>query len=242
MKSIKYTMAALAVIAIASVSTAQAQITPNGNGDLLLGIFNSTNSLEVDLGAYSTLTNGETWDLQSIPTVAGTGLTFNISAAGGAGGAGGLGGFEIVTTTTKVPTTVGSTSTETTAITAATGVNNIESGTDETPSGANYLAYLDSSSAAGSFKTKYNNNGFGFGTTSYALGQTYTGSNSVDLYDLVNGNAPVDLGTFSFTTTDGDTVLTFDSLAATPEPSAYALGLCAIALFWVLKRRSSTIA
>jgi hypothetical protein len=50
---------------------------------------------------------------------------------------------------------------------------------------------------------------------------------------------PVDEGTFSFDSADG--ILTFTSATAlsTPEPSAYALGICALVLFAVLKRRHS---
>lgn len=252
MKSVKYTLAALAAIALASFSTAQAQITPNGAGDLVLGIFNSTNSLEFDLGAYSTLSNGETWDLQNIVSGSGvgSGLTFNIVAAGGGAGAGGLGVDEIVTTGTKFAASLpNSLSTENSAITTLEGPNAVTGGTNETPSGANYTAAVQSSGDAASFYKKYGTGTtqFGFGGN-YTLGQSYTGSNSIGLYDLLEPNttgtpeSAVEIGTFTFTTTDGDTVLTYDSLSATPEPSAYALGLCAIALFWVLKRRSSTIA
>ena len=211
---------------------------------VILGLFNSTSSLEVDLGAYSSLTNGETYNLAALPTLAGTGLTLNISGTAYNDVVGGLGanGDEIVTTTTKVPATVGTISGESSKISTLAAPTALESGTNETPSGANFLAYLDSSSTASSFKTQYGTTSFGFGTSSYALGQTYTGSNSVGLYDLVSGNAPVEVGTFTFSTTSNDTTLTYNTLSATPEPSAYALGLCALALFWVLKRRSSTVA
>jgi hypothetical protein len=73
--------------------------------------------------------------------------------------------------------------------------------------------------------------------------QSHTGSNSsVPYYFLdVNNDILTPLDSWTFSTSGSDTTLTYGALA-TPEPSAYALGLCALALFWVLKRRSSTIA
>jgi hypothetical protein len=48
-------------------------------------------------------------------------------------------------------------------------------------------------------------------------------------------------GTFQFSTDgSGNDILTYDP-TSTPEPSAYALGLCALALFFVLKRRNAMV-
>ncbi len=61
---------------------------------------------------------------------------------------------------------------------------------------------------------------------------------TADLFDLkaVNGVGK-DIGTFTLSSSG---VLSFQSASqAVPEPSAYALGICAVVLFWVLKRRRS---
>jgi hypothetical protein len=67
---------------------------------------------------------------------------------------------------------------------------------------------------------------------------------SIELYGFqeVSGRGanltPNDLGSFSLNSSG---VLTYNGInaAAVPEPSAYALGICAILLFIVLKRRHS---
>jgi hypothetical protein len=47
-------------------------------------------------------------------------------------------------------------------------------------------------------------------------------------------------GTFSLSGSGSNVTFSFNPQAV-PEPSAYALGLCAMLLFWVLKRRSSIV-
>jgi hypothetical protein len=86
-------------------------------------------------------------------------------------------------------------------------------------------------------------NGYGFVPTA-----EQTGAGSDELYSFtpqsqtgsgINKTFPyaLDLGTFSLSSAG---VLTFTgSAAAVPEPSAYALGICAALLFLVLRRRST---
>jgi hypothetical protein len=97
------------------------------------------------------------------------------------------------------------------------------------------------SSDSSSFAAEDGNNGFGLGGSA-GVEKTYTGNDSAPFYFIdYNNSVLTPLLTFSTSTVGGDTILTYGAVA-TPEPSAYALGLTALALFWVLKRRSSTVA
>jgi hypothetical protein len=234
MKSVKYTLAALAVIALASVSNVKAA----SDGDVILGVFNSTNSLEFDLGSYSTLTSslptGLSWDLGNVTSTAGSGLSFSFAAAATSLSAqGGVTKGDIALAGTNIPTPSAALGTVESTINSVP--TNFTTGTAETPltDGASYTEELLGSTAAGAYAKQDNSTGFGLGTDIDAV---WTGNDTADLYLLANGSA-TEIGQFTTTTTDGDTTLTFTSLSATPEPSAYALGLCAVALFFVLKRR-----
>jgi hypothetical protein len=81
--------------------------------------------------------------------------------------------------------------------------------------------------------------------SSYGLGGTPTILNNLDntpveFFTILNSTTqetPVlQAGVFEFSGTGAGTTLTYE---AVPEPSAYALGVCAMLLLWVLKRRSS---
>jgi hypothetical protein len=75
-----------------------------------------------------------------------------------------------------------------------------------------------------------------------------TGAGTAVLYDFEPGTKPVgkgssfplavELGVFTLSSSG---VLSYNGIdaGASPEPSAYALGICALLLFWVLKRRHS---
>src|ERR1700733_1801040 len=113
MKPLKYTVAALAILAAASFSTsANAALTA---GSLVLGVEDTTgsvsNDLEVNLGTFATLSNNETWNLgTSQATVFGSTSTleFNIAGTGGAGGGGGLNSAkEIAFTAESLPSFTG---------------------------------------------------------------------------------------------------------------------------------------
>jgi hypothetical protein len=226
MKSIKYTLAALALIAISSFNTAKA----NPTGDVILGIYNTTNSLQFDLGAYSTLTNGETWNLGNVSSQASGGnLVFSLAAAASnLAAAGGLLKAQIAIAGINLPSTAPSN-----LGSELTAIGTVEQDQTSSPE-------LESSTTGGSYAFEDNGNGFGLGTANDPA-QAFTGTDTANLYTLLKSAAPVEVGTFTTATTAGDTTLTFNALS-TPEPSAYALGLTALALFWVLKRRSSTVA
>jgi hypothetical protein len=237
MKSIKYTLAALAVIALASVSTAKAQT--GAPGDLILGVFNTTNSLAFDLGTYTNLTSGESWDLGTVSSTVGSNLSFSLAdtANTSTSGAGGVPKNTILLAGTNIPTgTVPTLTSEFGAIQTAeeaitgSGVTTVAAANGH----SSYFELLESASGAGAYSVEDGGNGFGIGSN---IDVTWTGSDTADLYSLTKSGTPVEVGVFSTATVGGDTVLTFNSLSATPEPSAYALGLCAVALFFVLKRR-----
>ena len=233
MKSIKYTLAALAVIALASVSTAKAQT--GAPGDLVLGVFNTTNSLEFDLGTYGSLSSGETWDLGNVSSTAGSNLSFSLADSVGSatGTQGGLPKGAIALAGINIPTgTVPSLTSEIQAITTVQGDL-----TGTTVAAANghtaYFEQLQAASTGGSYAQEDGSNGFGIASD---IDQSWTGNDTAALYTLVKGGTATEVGVFSTTTVGGDTILTFN---AVPEPSAYALGLCAVALFLVVKRRRS---
>jgi hypothetical protein len=233
MKSIKYTLAALAVIALASVSTAKAQT--GAPGDLVLGVFNTTNSLEFDLGTYGSLASGETWDLGNVSSTAGSNLSFSLadSVASANGTQGGLPKGAIALAGINIPT--GTVPTLTSEIQAISTVQGDLTGT--TVAAANghsaYFEQLQGASTGGSYAQEDGGNGFGIASN---IDQSWTGNDTADLFTLVKSGTATEVGVFTTSTVGGDTILTFDTLAA-PEPSAYALGLCAVALFFVLKRR-----
>ena len=111
-------------------------------------------------------------------------------------------------------------------------------------------AIIQSSSAANSWSSFHP--GTYSGGTAFGIGseieQPSSGSDTgptdsvLDLYEVdtkTASNQPAALlGTFSLAS---DGVLTFDP-EAVPEPSAYALGITALVLFAVLKRRKATLA
>lgn len=68
-----YKLALLAAIGLAGVSAANAYTS----GDLLVGIYdsNASSTTVVDLGSFSSLVNGETWDLTSALSAAGITVT-----------------------------------------------------------------------------------------------------------------------------------------------------------------------
>jgi len=241
MKPLKYTVAALALLAAASFSSAQAS-TPPAAGDLILGFQNSSTSLEFDLGAYNTLTPGETFNLgTTIESQLGSGpLTWNIAAgATTTQAAGGLAIKEVVFTAASIGTFASSTSTSV-FTNLGTEVNNYGSGT--AVAGANYQAMtIDNSNNASFAKVLSNNLGnYGFTSTAGTFGASFPDTTDIfTLYDKKNGSASVTaVGTFQFSVVDGNDILTFDPVAV-PEPSTYALGLCAVALFFVLRRRNN---
>jgi hypothetical protein len=257
MKSIKYTAVALALIAAASfTSSAKAQTA----GDIILGLYDANssgtgtvvpNSYELDLGSFSSLTPGETFNLGSsisseFSSDSAASLVFNI-AGSGATGAGGLSAKETAFTASSLPTLPqhGGNTTENANLQNEIGLFNegtaLTLGSSTSSTGTSISGISLANSNSGSFDTVINDNSGSYGYAGNALLSAYPASGAVDFYTVTNSNSQESAvldGTFVFGGTASDTTLTF-SPVATPEPSAYALGLCAVALFWVLNRRRS---
>jgi len=251
MKSLNYTVAALAVIALASfTSSAMAQTTP-ATGDLIFGAYDTNNtglaSYELDLGSFGSLTNGETWNLGSTVTSAfssdsSASLLWNIAATGGSAGGSTLARKEVALTVESLPSLPANNTTEYGAIanlysgfSAGTSVS-LPSNTSS--NGAAIEAATVSSGSSNSFETQFvqgsANGGYGYGP---GFSDTYPSSDSVTLELIPNVTSGASTDGVFVLSNGGDT-LTYNP-TATPEPSAYALALCAVALFWVLKRRNS---
>ena len=240
MKPLKYTMAALAVIAVASFT--QSAMAQANVGDLVLGVYDtsggSTVSFELDLGAFCSLSNGKTWTLGTAvsglySTDSTASLQWDISGTGGSTGGGGL-GTKVVALTAETFTPVsGQNANEIQAI------ETLDSNYGESDSTALSDGFSKPNANTGSFATEYalNNGGYGYDT---AAADTYPSTDSVTFYTVANklSGAPTGVADGTFTLSDNGDILTYNT-AAVPEPSAYALGLCALALFWVLKRRNS---
>jgi hypothetical protein len=258
MKPLKYTVAALAILAAASFTQSAHATTAAGN--LVFGVDDTSqtvlNSYELNLGAFSSLSNGETWNLgTSVSTFFSnsTSLEFNIAGAGGTNGtgAGGLAKQEVAFTAQTGQTPSPTSSTFNTASVTEDGAFNgtaITLPSNTSSNGTAISAVTVANSTPGSFSYEFdtnnssNTNGgeYGFTDGNGQLGDTFPTGDVLTLYTVTNGAASaVADGTFSLSNVGGNEILEFNTLAATPEPSAYALGLCAVALFWVLKRRRS---
>lgn len=257
MKPLKYTVAALALIAAASFSTsAKAAST----GDLIFGVYDANtgsstvaSSFELDLGAFSTLSDGETWNLgTTVSTLfssdSSAQLLWDVAGSGSSAAAGGgLAKKEVALTAVTLPTlpSFGGNTTEATAITAET--NSFSAGTtivlpSSTSSNGTAIAAVSVPNGSNSFGDSYTTSGGGFG---YGAGpaDTFPSTDSVAFYTVLNSTSQETATSDGFFTLSlngqGQEILTYNTALATPEPSAYALGLCAVALFWVLKRRRS---
>jgi len=248
MKSLKYTVAALAAIALASfTSSAMAQAT----GDLILGVFDTNTSgvqtsFQFDLGAFNSLSDGETFNLgtsaSSLFTSDPSNIVWNIAGSGGGAGGGGLLKKEVAITVESLPSLPANNTTENQQI--ATLTSGFSGGTAVTlPSttssnGTTVSAVTLANSNSSSFYSTFTTSGGGFG---YGTGftDTYPSTDSVTLEVIPNTNPTANAVTDgTFTLSNNGQTLTYN-LVATPEPSAYALGICAVALFLVLRRRST---
>ena len=249
MKTNKYTAAFLALIAAAAITTSANAAT----GDIILGIYDTSGtvptSYEVDLGTFANLSVNETFDLgSSIETLFGSSapaqLTFSIAGTGHLGG-GGLSTKQVAFSTSVGATLPSFTGNNTTPDTALTGelstfgggtATTLFSGTSST--GKAYTAKTVDNTTTGSFKNAVSSGNGSYGFVGNSLLSPYT-TDSVNFYTLANGSTtPTQVGTFQFSGLGSDHVTLTYSPTAAPEPSAYALGLCAVALFVVLRRRS----
>ena len=255
MKNTKLTAAVLALIAAVAFTPSAKAASP---GDVILGIYDSAttgaapNSYEVDLGAFSTLTAGETFTLgtslaSAFSSDTNASLVFDIAATGNTG-AGGLLAKQIAVTSPASYTFTGSNSSPSANIEGEYGsftTTNVNAGTTGTSStGTGFTQITDPNSDNSSFFTEISKGGTGSYQiggapdllTSYLLGSTTT----TDFFTILNKNAGgeslVSDGTFELTGTGANTKLIFDPAPA-PEPSTYALMLGGLAALWIVNRR-----
>ncbi len=250
-----YTTVALALIAAAALTTT----AKAARGDLVLGIYDTANasgpSYEVDLGAYNSISANESFDLGStISDLYGadapSSLVFNIATTAGLSANNGLAAKEVAFTSPASAISQFTYSGSTSTITANLDfyLDNSTTGTalatGTSSSGKTFTVTSQPGTENDSFQTTLAETGgsYGFGGgTSPSLILSQLANGDVELYTVLNGNkTTTDVGTFQFSGvgTD-DVVLTWDPAAA-PEPSSYALGLCAAALLVVLRRRKLT--
>jgi hypothetical protein len=255
LKMNKLTAAALALAAIGLVSTsASAQSTVSaGADDLILGMqLNGVNTdFEVDLGSFSlfTTTSTHTFDLSTsdltsidaswASNVGGTGVQWSVAGVTGSGNT-----FYATSTASSAPKLESNAATSP----AQSAIGSLAAAMTE-PSGfgsngvtsGGALIGTNSNPASG-ITGSYTNEEGGQGATPYnfnslvSLEQTGTGSDV--LYSFVghSGTEPAapELGTF---TLGSNGVLTYNGVAAVPEPSTYALlGLGALALLFMRRR------
>jgi hypothetical protein len=252
MKNLKLTAAALALIA-AAVFTNSAKAQVLSDGDILFGVYDTAatgaapNSFEVDLGAFNTLTVGETFMIGSnlasaFSTDATPVLKFNIVGTGNVGG-GGLDSSEIAFSTSQVVTTVSNSNTN-------SATNNIENLYD--PSGTVVATGTSSNTTTFTEFTDPNSdhssigygathpNNYGIGVSSSVLTPYTLGSTAVaNFYTEENHANPILTGVWELSGSGASTELTFLG-TATPEPSTYVLmlgGLVGLVAF--LRRREN---
>ena len=233
-----YKLALLAALGLASVTVAQAQnyyndgTGANAAGDLIVGVSQSGvgNTEVIDIGAFTSLYNGETWNLSSLGlSSAGFSSTLSSSALFGVVGDynnPGAGADSLYATTTGfTPNKIngsGSFGTD------DGGLSNVQLGSAAIGSGNDWVSQ---------------NNAQVSGTMAAALGYSPNASVTgvADLFTINDDNSAPQLdGTFTLNPTTE--VLTFDTVAV-PEPTTYGLvaaaGLLVVSLRNKFSRRQA---
>jgi hypothetical protein len=253
MKMNKLTVAALALAAISLASTAaSAQTVSVGANDLILGFqvpsgTGAAYNLEVDLGSYTNFTASTPTLTLSQLSVADLVSTFGSSWATtvtwSVAGDNTASGFDMTSTQLVKTNSQGGLAGAFGQIGSLNSTLAQQAPTANSASSAIIGGSPAASAVPGSYTATEMGNGYGFVPTA-----EQTGAGSDELYSFtpqsqtgsgINKTFPyaLDLGTFSLSSAG---VLTFTgSAAAVPEPSAYALGICAALLFLVLRRRST---
>ncbi len=211
MKNKMYQAAILAVLGLASVSAVQAA---SYNGDLLIGLTTqSGNDVVYDLGSYSSLTYGETWDLSSAISAAGLSLTG--STLWGIIGAQNVSG-------TRYAYITGNSANSIPGITAwnkiNTGVATIYNSLSTAGAG-NYGTPSSSLTYSWNQQTAQGGAATGTAFSAVSANPNSTGFNYFQaIYQQVAGGSPAtDVGGFSLSSAG---VLTFETV---PEPGTYAM-------------------
>ena len=258
-KLTKVAMMGLVAASLASAS-ASAQNVSTSATDLVLGFQvtsgsgqGSASDLEVDLGDFSQFTTGATLTLNQL-SAADLVTTYGSNWATRADLTWGVAGMSSTTANSFYATVSGSNPQNSSSLSGPTGdiaplvgglggvtqtANSTKAGIVAASQGTSWTSEVGLANGQGDFQY--------FNPT----GSTETGyieqsgpAGSIDLYSFseVGGKATnkpaTELGVFDLSSTG---VLTYDGIdaQAVPEPSAYALGICAVLLFLVLKRRHS---
>jgi hypothetical protein len=258
MKKIQLTAAALALIA-AAVFTNSAKAQDFPTGDIIFGVYDSAasgaapNSYEVDLGSFSSLTVGETFNIgtslaSTFTSDATPSLVFDIAGTGGTG-AGGLAAKQIAVTSPLpyvVPTNY---QTTTPNLNIANEYGSLGSstvlGTGLSSTGTTFTEVSDANTDPDAFEQTVNDSGGSYGInggqsgnilTSYTIGSTVT----TDFFTEATKQQPVLDGLFEITGSGASTQLVFEGLSSTPEPTTYGLMVGGmLALFAFMRRRSN---
>jgi len=198
-----YKFALLAALGLASVSAVQAQ------SDLIVGVFQTgdANTTAVDIGAYSALTSGETWDLSGAVSAAG----ISLSSTGVFGVVGDVKGTSSATKIVYV-TDAGTPNT----FTGASAFNLINAAVQTIGS-----AGLGTQTAGSGYDWSSETDPTVSGSTAANLGYSMSGlvTGPIDLWSVAdNGSAPVLDGTF--TLNPANDLLTYN---AVPEPTTLGL-------------------
>lgn len=204
-----YKAALLAALGLAGITTAQAATY---NGDLLIGFTSGTgNDLVYDLGARSSLVDGQTWNLTSLLT------GYNLNTINwGVIGDKNVSGVRLVWSTTGGPTAnsiIGNTAWGT--LDNITGsmyfdFSTAGAGNSITPDSTTQNSW-NQQTIAGSLTTQYHN--------AYE-NPNVTGLSSASLFEVINnGSTPTQIGTF---TLDNLGVVTFN-VTPVPEPGTAGL-------------------
>jgi hypothetical protein len=255
-KLTKTAMLALLAVSFAAVS-ASAQNVPAGPDDLILGFQvtdgagqGGTSNLEVDLGDISLYTPVTSYTLSQL-AVADLVSTYGSNWATRSDLSWGVAGVSSVGTNQFALTYSGSSAPSDSSAQAVP-----YGAIGALPGGLNTTAHTANSTSSAVLPTSQGNSYTGELTDGGTTSADFQFFSQTDITD-VNGGAgavgSVDLYTFNQgtgrtqppATLDGvfslssDGTLSFNAAAAVPEPSAYALGICAVLLFIVLKRRQS---
>jgi hypothetical protein len=248
----------LAAISFASTSASAQSINSVATNDLVLGFETddggSSNVLEVNLGLASQFsTSASTFTLSQVTNtdLAGAFGTSWASAidiiwgvAGNSSGTGSTGAFDVTYNKSGAPSSTSSTRTTVSGqVNAFTQSGTLVSATPE--SDTTSAAQLATGSGTFSQYIGETAGDYGslpkFSTVFNDQSDTVDPLGSLKLYSDSSSGATL-LGSFTLASTGvGNETFTFTGAQAVPEPSAYALGICAMLLFWVLKRRSSIV-
>ncbi len=246
-----------------TTALASAQAVSAQDGDLILGfqitkagvtagVTGDNSNLEVDLGSFGNFTTSSSATFTSV-TATDLSSTYGSSWAssqyltwGVAGTNGDNANFDATYSKSSGPSSSASKS-STYALVAGLG-GGLNGATAESDSAtAGVVQTSQASSYTGELTVQGSNtyatddfkNFVGRYVTDVNGGSTAGAIGSIDLYALTTSSStPTELGVFSLAS-DGTFTYNGVNAAAVPEPSAYALGVCAVLLFLVLRRRQS---